>query len=111
MIEAVAENVDYMYTKMSYMEANKRNYNDFSSHYLDVEVKLSALKARQETRLLNELTLRQVHIVLALWKQDRIKHQKKDTLSDFFLKRHRKHYQRLFTALIKAESAKPHKKQ
>lgn len=110
-MEAVAENVDYMYTKMSYMPVNTRNYNKFSNYYLEIEVKLNALKIRQEMRVMNELTLKQVNIVLQLWRQDRIKHQTKDTLSDFLLKRHKKQYQRLFTTLIKAESAKPQSKQ
>lgn len=111
MMEEVAENVDYMYTKMSYMPANERNYHKFSDYYLDVEVKLNALKIRQEMRVMNELTLKQVDIVVQLWRQDRIKHQTKNTLSDFLLKRHKQQYQRLFTALIKAESAKPQSKQ
>ncbi len=110
MMESVAEEVDYMYTKMSYMTANERHYKNFEDNYLAIEVKLSALKTRQKSRVLNELTLKQVNIVLTLWKQDRIKHKKQDTLSGFLLKRHKKQYQRLFTALIKAESAKPQSK-
>lgn len=107
MIEEVAKDVDYMYTKMTYMPADKRDYKQFSDYYLSIEVKLNALKNRQEGRVMNELTLKQVGIVLQLWQQDRITHATKGALSNFLLKRHKEQYQRLFMALIKAESAKP----
>lgn len=111
MIEQVAKDVDYMYTKMSYMPSNARNYKKFADYYLDIEVKLNALRNRQEARVMNEPTLKQVDIVLQLWRQERIKHKAQDSLSDFLLKRHKQQYQRLFIALIKAESAKPQSKQ
>lgn len=110
MMEEIAQDVDYMYTKMSYLPDNKRDYNQFFDCYLDVEVKLNALKIRQQARVMNELTVKQVDIVLQLWRQDRIKHQTQNTQSDFLLKRHKQQYQRLFFTLIKAESAKPQSK-
>ena len=111
LMESAAQNVDYLYTKMSYLPENMRSYEQFSDYYLDIEVKLNALRNRQKARRMNELTLKQVDIVLQLWRQDRVKHQQQGAPSDFLLKRHKQQYQRLFIALIKAESAKPQSEQ
>lgn len=83
-MESAAQEVDYLYTKMSYLPDNMRSYEQFSDYYLDIKVKLNALRNRQKSRSVNELTLKQVDIILQLWRQDRVKHQQQGAPLDFF---------------------------
>ena len=106
-MQLVAKKVDYFYAQLSYLPKDKRTYQQSAQQYLEVEVDLNALKLRQQVRSTNELTLKQVEIAQTLWSDDRKTHQKKDTISDFIIKRHRQQFQRVFLAMIKGEESKP----
>ena len=106
-MQLVAKKVDYFYAQLSYLPKDKRTYQQSAKQYLEVEVDLNALKLRQQIRSTNELTLKQVEIAQALWSDDRKTHQKKNTISDFIIKRHRQQFQRVFLAMIKGEESKP----
>jgi len=106
-MQLVAKKVDYFYAQISYQPKEKRTYSQSAKQYLEIEVDLNALKLRQQARPTNELTLKQVEIAQTLWSEDRKSHQKKDTISDFIIKRHRQQFSRVFLAMIKGEESKP----
>lgn len=106
-MEALAQQVDYFFTRLLSLPEAQRNYAASAKSYLEVEVNLNALKTRQQSRENNEQTLKQVGITTKLWQQDRKRHQAKDSFSDLLIKRYRLQYQRLFLAMIKVEEAKP----
>jgi hypothetical protein len=105
-METLAQEVDHFFIQLSYIPASVRDYKSSKSRYLDIEVKLNALKMRQEIREMNELTLKQVEIAIELWTKDRKRHQVKENFSDFMVKRYRSQYKRLFLAMIKGEEVK-----
>jgi putative lipoic acid-binding regulatory protein len=105
-MEGLAQEVDYLFTQLLYLPPDRRDYNSSAQKYLSVEVKLNALKMRQESRVMNELTIKQVDIVITLWDQDRKRHQRQNSFSDFMIKRYRSQYIRLFLAMIKGEEVK-----
>ena len=107
MMEGIAKDVDRLYIQLGYEKPLGRNFSIYSAFYEDVEVDLNALKSRQEVRPMNELTLKQVDVALQLWSQDRMAHQRKNTVSDFLVRSHRRQFKRLFHAMIKGESSKP----
>jgi hypothetical protein len=106
-MELVAMKVDRFFVGLSYTPKSERKYQKYASNYLDIEVELNALKLRQQVRATNDLTLKQVEIAQMLWSEDRKSHQKKDTISDFIIKRHRQQFNRVFLAMIKGEESKP----
>jgi len=106
-MERIAKQVDMFYAKLLYTSSEQRDYQQFSSDYIHIEVELNALKTRQEIRELNELTLKQVLIAQNLWQQDMQRHKKNDGISDFIAKRHRQQFNRIFLAMIKGEQSKP----
>ena len=105
-LEITAKKIDRLFIRLSYMPVHQRRFSNAVSSYMDIDVELQALKTRQELRALNELTLKQINIAISLFSQDKEKHKKQNTISDFVLKRHRKQYNRLFIAMIKGEEAK-----
>jgi len=108
-MEELAQEVDHLFTQLRYMPPEKRSYKSSAQAYLAIEVKLNALKMRQEIRSMNELTLDQVNIAIKLWTQDRKRHQSRDSFSDFMLKRYSSQYKRLFLAMIQGEEVKENK--
>ena len=109
-MQLVAKKVDYFYAQVSYLPKANRTYQQSAKQYLEIEVDLNALKLRQQVRSTNELTLKQVEIAQTLWHEDRLSHQKKDTISDFIIKRHRQQFNRVFLAMITGEDSKPKSK-
>ncbi len=105
--EQVSRSIDQFFTRLLYLPAEQRSYRNAQHGYLDIDLALTALKRRQEMRPLNDLSLRQSELALELWQQDRRQHQNNDGITDFFIKRHRSHYQQLMDALIQGEHAKP----
>ena len=105
-MELIAKKVDRLYLQLEYMAANKRDYHRVAASYLDIDVELQALKTRQQLRAINELALTQVEIAISLWKKGRQRHQQINTVTDFFIKRYRKQYNRLYLAMIKGEESK-----
>ena len=110
MMESISKDVDRFYIQIGYENLEDRDFSSYSAFYEDVEVDLSALKARQEVRSMNDLTLKQANIAIQLWVQERMTHQRKNTISDYLIQRHRMQFKRLFHAMIKGESIKPTKK-
>ena len=108
-MELVAKKVNRLFIKLSYLSPEQRNYHQVKSSYMDVDVELQALKTRQQLRPLNELTLKQLNIIISLWQQGRDRHKSANTVSDFLLKRHQKQYNRMFVAMIKGEESKKSK--
>lgn len=103
----IANSIDQFFTRLLYLPPEQRRYRGLQGGYLDIQVKLQALKQRQEMRQLNDLSLRQADIALELWQQDQQQHQHNDGISDFLIKRHQSNYQQLMNALIQGEHAKP----
>ena len=109
--EALATEIDYFFAKLSYIPEKGRIYSESAKSYLDIEVELNALKFRQSSRTNNELTLKQVDIVIKLWKQERVRHEEKNSLNNFLIKRHRRQFNQMFLAIIRGEESKPKKQQ
>ena len=103
---ALAREVDAFYIDILDEEPERREYQYYADDYRYVLVELNALRRSQEIRQYNELTLKQVDILLDLWKKDMAQHKKNDGFSTFLLKRHRDQYVRIFAAMIKGEAAK-----
>ncbi len=103
----IAQSIDQFFTRLLYLAAEQRTYRGSQHSYLEISVALTALKRQQEIRPLNDLSLRQSELALELWQQDRLQHQNSDGITDFFIQRHRSHYQQLMHALMQGEQAKP----
>jgi hypothetical protein len=106
-MQLVNKKIDRFFITMTYADPADRGYEKFKAAYLDIDVELNALRTMQSVRPMNELTVKQVDILLNLWKQERAGHQKSNGLSNFIIKLHRSQYNRLLMAMIKGESAKP----
>ncbi|NQZ12672.1 MAG: hypothetical protein HRT35_36435 [Algicola sp.] len=106
-MQLVNKKIDRLFISMTYADPKDRGYEQFKAAYLDIDVELNALRTMQAVRPMNELTVKQVDILLNLWKQERAGHQKSKGMSNFIIKLHRSQYNRLLMAMIKGESAKP----
>ncbi|PSW07162.1 hypothetical protein [Photobacterium lipolyticum] len=106
-MEQLAKKIDRFYIGLSYLPIEQRNYESNIKYYMEIDIDLNALKHRQEVRVMNELTMKQVENVIKLWKQDKMSHKKNTIISDFSIKRHSRQYYRLFLSMIKGEEAKP----
>lgn len=106
-MQLVNKKIDRFFIELEFAEPENRKYSAFKASYVDISVELNALKTMQAVRPMNDLTVKQVDILLDLWKLERTTHQDKDSISNFLIKRHRSQYNRLLTAMIKGEKAKP----
>lgn len=106
-MQLVNKKIDRFFIELQYAEVDERKYDGFRQAYVDIDVELNALKTMQAVRPMNDLTVKQVDILLELWQQERQNHKSKDGISDFLIKRHRSQYNRLLLAMIKGEKAKP----
>ncbi len=106
-MQLINKKIDRFFITMTYADPADRGYEKFKDAYLDIDVELNALRTMQSVRPMNDLTVKQVDILLDLWKQERAAHQKSKGLSNFIIKLHRSQYNRLLMAMIKGESAKP----
>ena len=86
----ISKKVDTFYLELSYSAPKQREYAKYRDKYLAIEADLRALKRRQEVRAMNKLTLEQVEIALKFWQEDRQNHMKKQTVSNFIIKRRQK---------------------
>ncbi|MBQ4839334.1 MULTISPECIES: hypothetical protein [Pseudoalteromonas] len=100
------QKIDGFYLHMQHVDVPKRQYSHYASSYLNIEVDVNALLQRQKVRSLNELTIKQVEILLQLWQQARKAHQEQNSISDFIIKRRRSEYQRVLLAMIRGEKSK-----
>ncbi|SBS31054.1 hypothetical protein MSP8887_01420 [Marinomonas spartinae] len=105
-MEKIDQKIDHFYLILQSVPAKDRSFKDFSSGYLDIDAQIRSLERRQEIRDKNQETLKQTKILASLWQQDIAAHKKKNSISDFMIKRRMAQYQRLMSALIKGELAK-----
>ena len=105
-LERIERDIEHLYLSMQTLKAHQRQYNRFSGQYLELEINIRSMKRRQARRKNNSETLQQANILVQLWQQDMLNHQKNKTLSDFLVKRRMNQYQRLMNALITGELAK-----
>lgn len=105
-IVEVAKEVDQFWGALLDTDTSKRKYENYKTHYNEIESDIRGLVLKNDIRHLNRETTRQAQIALDLWCEDRRMHKEKDTFSDFEAKSHRKQYLRVFTAMAKGEEAK-----
>ena len=105
-INRISKKVDVFYGKLLETPADERGYQRFKDTYIDIEADLRLLLRRNEIRPLNTETTQQITTTLNLWLEDKAKHEKNDTVSDFIAKKHREQFCRLFVAMAKGEIAK-----
>ncbi|KZN34758.1 hypothetical protein N480_20965 [Pseudoalteromonas luteoviolacea S2607] len=103
---SLMKKIDGFYLHMSNVAPAKRKFSHYTSGYTNIEVEINALLQRQKVRELNELTVKQVEILLELWQQGKLAHKTKDSMSDFIIKRRRSEYQRVMLAMIRGEESK-----
>lgn len=103
---AIEKKVDYFYRTIQLKPVNQRPYREYEKNYLEIEVDIRALLRRQQRRVNNQETIKQVDMLATLWSQDKNAHQQSDSISDFTIKRRISQYQRMFTAIINGEMAK-----
>lgn len=108
-MQRIAKLVDEFYARLATQPLQSRPFEASEADYVRIEVELNALKLSQQVRELNDLTIKQVDIVIKLWLQDIEAHKKKDNVSNFIINRHRNQFNRTFLAMIKGEQSKPEK--
>jgi len=102
----VSKKIDIFWGALFDVKPSKRKYDKFKIQYNQIEADIRVLVIKNEIRSLNRESIIQANIALDLWIEDRALHKKNDTFSDFQAKRHRKQFNRVFTAMAKGEEAK-----
>lgn len=105
-IVQVAKKVDLFWGDLLDTPTVDRRYDKFKEQYNQIETDIRGLVMKNEIRALNKESTKQANIALELWIEDRSIHKDKDSFSDFEAKRHRKQFNRVFTAMAKGEEAK-----
>ncbi|MDH3973139.1 MAG: hypothetical protein OEV42_02560 [Deltaproteobacteria bacterium] len=105
-IVEIAKKVDIFWGELLDRDGDDRKYSSFKSAYNEIEADIRGLVMKNEIRPLNKASTKQVRIALDLWVEDRELHKKKDGFSDFQAKRHRKQFNRVFTAMAIGEDLK-----
>lgn len=106
-MQVINKKIDRMFITLQYSDKKERQFAKYKHAYIDIAVEINALKSMQMARASNELTMQQVDTLVKFWQQERVAHQKKDTVSDIIIKLHHSQYSRLMMAMIKGEEAKP----
>jgi hypothetical protein len=102
----VAKDVDRFWGSLLDVQASDRKYERYKEQYNEIEADIRSLVMKNEIRALNRESIKQANIALELWMEDRSLHKKNDGFSDFEAKRHRKQFNRVFTAMAKGEEGK-----
>lgn len=105
-IVQVAKKVDLFWGALLDTQSADRKYDKFKDQYNQIETDIRGLVMKNEIRALNKESTKQADIALELWVEDRSIHKENDGFSDFEAKRHRKQFNRVFTAMAKGEEAK-----
>ena len=105
-VNLISKKIDIFFGKLLETPVDERGYQRFKDTYIEVEADLRLLLRRNEIRPLNDETTKQINITLNLWLDDKAKHAKDNTVSNFIAKRHREQFCRLFVAMAKGEMAK-----
>ncbi|MBN3492613.1 hypothetical protein [Vibrio neptunius] len=104
--QSIERDIDYLYLSLQALPESERRYREFSEQYLNIDVNVRGLERRQQRREQNQETIKQAQTLVQFWQQDMRAHKKKQTLSDFLIKRRIDQYERLIDALIRGELAK-----
>ena len=102
----VANKVDFFWGTLLDTQVTDRKYDKFKDQYNQIESDIRGLVMKNEVRALNKESTKQANIALKLWMEDKSIHKGNDNFSDFEAKRHRKQFNRVFTAMAKGEDAK-----
>ncbi len=105
-INTTAKKIDNFYLTMKDIPAAKRQYDNFSTSYIDIEVDLNSLVTKNRVRPLNTESTRIAEITLQLWEKYKEEHKKDNALSDGLIKLNKKTLSDMFYAMQVAEEGK-----
>lgn len=105
-INETAKKVDNFYLTMQDVPLADRQYDHFSTGYIDIEVDLNSLVTKNRVRPLNNEFTRITEISLQLWEKYKEEHKKDNSLSNGLIKLNRKTFNDLFYAMQVAEEGK-----
>ena len=105
-INTTAKKVDNFYLSMREVPAAKRQYANFSTSYIDIEVDLNSLVTKNRVRPLNTESTRIAEITLQLWEKYKEEHKKDNELSDGVIKLNKKTLSDMFYTMQVAEEGK-----
>ena len=98
--------IDSFWKQMQAVPKDNRQFIDYKKDYQAIEVNLQVLLKLNKMRPNNDESTKQSENLLTLWQQDIAAHEKKNSFSDFIVKRRVEQYQRMFHAMLVAEDAK-----
>ena len=105
-INTTAKKVDNFYLTMQEIPADKRQFANFSSSYIDIEVDLNSLVTKNRVRPLNVESTRIAEITLKLWEKYKEEHKMDNTLSNGLIRLNKKTFSDMFYAMQVAEEGK-----
>ncbi len=105
-INETAKKVDNFYLTMQDVPLADRQYDHFSTGYIDIEVDLNSLVTKNRVRPLNNESTRITEISLQLWEKYKEEHKKDNSLSNGLIKLNRKTFNDLFYSMQVAEEGK-----
>ena len=105
-INSTAKKVDNFYLTMQEIPADKRQFANFSSSYIDIEVDLNSLVTKNRVRPLNAESTRIAEITLKLWEKYKEEHKMDNTLSNGLIRLNKKTFSDMFYAMQVAEEGK-----
>ena len=111
-IEVVAKKMDKFYLTMQETtteESQQRVYSRFTEQYIDIEVELKNLLAKNKHRDKNKESITINETVLNKWLEYKNIHKEKDSLKDSEIKLNLMNLQNLMNSLRVAEAAKSRK--
>ncbi|MCY7421528.1 MAG: hypothetical protein LH478_07275 [Chitinophagaceae bacterium] len=105
-INNTAKKVDNFYLTMQEIAADKRQFVNFSTSYIGIEVDLNSLVIKNRVRPLNAESTRIAEITLQLWEKYKEEHKKDNTLSNGLIRLNKKTFSDMFYAMQVAEEGK-----
>lgn len=98
--------VDMFFARLSRRADDQRSYADSEDEYLEIAVQLNALLVRNQNRQFNELSVKQIKLLIELWESEEKSHKRRNTIPTPLLKIHRKQFQTAFASIMRAEQYK-----
>jgi hypothetical protein len=105
-INETAKKIDNFFLTMQDVPLADRQYDHFSTGYIEIEVDLNSLVTKNRVRPLNTESTRITEISLQLWEKYKEEHKKDNSLSNGLIKLNRKTFSDLFYAMQVAEEGK-----
>ncbi len=108
-IENTAKAIDRFYLNMlerSEAAKGERNYSNFLSGYIDIEVELNSLYNKNRIRPLNKVSTRNCEIAVQRWREYKEEHKIQNTISNGLIAYRRKYMGDLFYTIQIAEDFK-----